>query len=315
MSAPNSAAGNSSTRETFLSVDLAKAVQHLADRGTTDRVLCVFDFDWTIVDTNSDEYVIEQLAPDLHSRFEETRLSTPLFRQSWLAYMNYLMGQLHELGFSAADISRSLKATPLSLEMQEVLRTLTASGKVDVVVLSDANEFFIRETLQHYNLLEHVSLIISNPFLHDPRFTILPFSPTRHSDHICTLCNDNMCKGTVLDYILDKTEYHRVVYIGDGGNDFCPSTRLCSSDVVMARDGFHLVRLLRKYIAAERQKAVSTHGAHLHRRRRAKHTSHPEGLRGQRLNADKFDVDAEVQVWCSHADLLALFRSLLLPQP
>eukprot|EP00640_Fibrocapsa_japonica_P003693 CAMPEP_0113945050 /NCGR_PEP_ID=MMETSP1339-20121228/38455_1 /TAXON_ID=94617 /ORGANISM="Fibrocapsa japonica" /LENGTH=298 /DNA_ID=CAMNT_0000950447 /DNA_START=26 /DNA_END=922 /DNA_ORIENTATION=+ /assembly_acc=CAM_ASM_000762 len=58
--------------------------------------------------------------------------------------------------------------------------------------------------------------------------------------HGCSLCTDNICKGSVLDGLLQEakakgTEFGRIIYVGDGGGDFCPCTKLRETDIVMAR--------------------------------------------------------------------------------
>lgn len=48
--------------------------------------------------------------------------------------------------------------------------------------------------------------------------------------HSCTVgCSPNMCKGEELSAFLKEREpFDKVVYIGDGSNDFCPILRLRS---------------------------------------------------------------------------------------
>jgi pyridoxal phosphate phosphatase PHOSPHO2 len=46
--------------------------------------------------------------------------------------------------------------------------------------------------------------------------------------HNCKVgCSPNMCKGEELSaFLKEHEEYEKVVYIGDGSNDFCPVVRL-----------------------------------------------------------------------------------------
>lgn len=51
--------------------------------------------------------------------------------------------------------------------------------------------------------------------------------------HGCKIgCSANMCKGDELDAFMQRNggwdSVDRVVYVGDGGNDFCPLLRLRS---------------------------------------------------------------------------------------
>lgn len=54
-------------------------------------------------------------------------------------------------------------------------------------------------------------------------------SPKQHSCKVG--CLVNMCKGDELESWLEKNgqkidDYEKIVYIGDGGNDFCPLLRM-----------------------------------------------------------------------------------------
>ena len=46
--------------------------------------------------------------------------------------------------------------------------------------------------------------------------------------HSCSVgCSPNMCKGEELTaFLAEHGDYDKVVYIGDGSNDFCPVVRL-----------------------------------------------------------------------------------------
>lgn len=58
--------------------------------------------------------------------------------------------------------------------------------------------------------------------------------------HGCKVgCSANMCKGAELDAFMQRhggwDAFDRVVYVGDGGNDFCPLLRLRKQDVALVR--------------------------------------------------------------------------------
>jgi len=58
-----------------------------------------------------------------------------------------------------------------------------------------------------------------------------------------------MCKGEELDAFVHRhgPSYDRVIYVGDGHNDFCPILRLREQDMVLCRND----RGLSKRIAKE----------------------------------------------------------------
>ena len=59
-----------------------------------------------------------------------------------------------------------------------------------------------------------------------------------------------MCKGDELDaYVAahgGKDDFSRIVYIGDGKNDYCPLLRMRKGDLVLPRKGFELEKLIRE---------------------------------------------------------------------
>lgn len=57
------------------------------------------------------------------------------------------------------------------------------------------------------------------------------------TQHTCKVgCSANMCKGDELDAFRARhASYDRVVYVGDGGNDYCPILRLRPQDVALVR--------------------------------------------------------------------------------
>eukprot|EP00052_Salpingoeca_macrocollata_P014365 m.112682 g.112682 ORF g.112682 m.112682 type:complete len:102 (-) comp19291_c0_seq4:108-413(-) len=60
---------------------------------------------------------------------------------------------------------------------------------------------------------------------------------------LLSLCS----KGTVVRQLLSQPAVPRkVVYVGDGRNDFCAAANLRKGDVVLARAGFSLERLLQE---------------------------------------------------------------------
>jgi hypothetical protein len=78
------------------------------------------------------------------------------------------------------------------------------------------------------------------------RIEVTPY----HAQNFCALCPRNLCKGDVLmEHLRTRRENGlrtlRIIYVGDGANDFCPCTKLGSNDVVFCRKSFELEKLLR----------------------------------------------------------------------
>ena len=53
-------------------------------------------------------------------------------------------------------------------------------------------------------------------------------------------------QGAEVDSLLTEQQYRRVVYCGDGENDLCPALHLAPGDLVLARKGYGLHKLLTK---------------------------------------------------------------------
>lgn len=72
-----------------------------------------------------------------------------------------------------------------------------------------------------------------------------------YHSHDCKQCPLNLCKKKVLELYLTErfnggVEYDRIFYVGDGGNDLCPTSSLRGHDVAMPRKGYTLEKLLNK---------------------------------------------------------------------
>jgi len=121
--------------------------------------------------------------------------------------------------------------------------------------LSNANSVFISTILESKGLSTLFEEIVTNPAEWDPsgllklRRKVDPSGP----QHACKVgCSPNMCKGQELDAFLErhKPEFDRVIYVGDGSNDYCPVIRLRSQDMVFCRR----YRGLEKRIAEDGEK-------------------------------------------------------------
>ncbi|XP_066325308.1 inorganic pyrophosphatase 2-like [Miscanthus floridulus] len=218
--------------------------------------LVVFDFDKTIVDCDSDNWVVDALGAT--SRFDELLRHLP-----WNHAIDAMMGELHSEGKTAEDIRDSLRTAPLSPHVVAAIKTAYALG-CELRILSDANAFFIDAILAHHGLAAYFSGTHTNPAHVDAagRLRIRPyheFGAGAHG-HGCALptCPPNMCKGKVMERILrqeeeaaagaastTKTRRRRtVVYLGDGRGDYCPSLKLREGDYVMPRAGHPVCDLI-----------------------------------------------------------------------
>ncbi len=79
-------------------------------------------------------------------------------------------------------------------------------------------------------------------------WTKRPFDKARGKQPalIVTLTGHHLLRkqGQELENLRRRHPYQRIVYCGDGANDLCPALSLTPSDVVLARAGFALDRLI-----------------------------------------------------------------------
>jgi pyridoxal phosphate phosphatase PHOSPHO2 len=104
------------------------------------------------------------------------------------------------------------------------------------VILSDANTHFIEVITEHHGIASAFACVHTNggTFSPDGRLVVTPHH-TAPAPHGCLLCPPNLCKGSVLEALRLQWPEARIIYVGDGGGDYCPATRLAAADLVLAR--------------------------------------------------------------------------------
>ncbi|KAI0768371.1 phosphatase phospho-type [Irpex lacteus] len=193
-----------------------------------ERQLVVFDFDWSLADQDSDRWIFEVLAPDLRRKMKNLKEEV-----QWTDLVAQSLRELHARGGTREDIEGALKIMPFHPAMKRaVLKAKErASPKSTFLCLSNANSVFIPTILKERGLETLFDEIITNPAEWDEsgllkvRRRVDPSGP----QHSCRVgCNPNMCKGEELDAFIARHQpaFDRIIYIGDGSNDFCPILRM-----------------------------------------------------------------------------------------
>ncbi|KAG0242745.1 phosphatase phospho-type [Mortierella sp. GBAus27b] len=204
---------------------------------TLSKRLVVFDFDWTLIEADSDYWVMEKLGGDL------AKIQADLVEVvQWTDLQDQLLGQLHERGITQQDLEKSLRQIPFTQEMITALRLMKSQG-AELYILSDANTFYIDTILKAFEIDQLFTKVITNPahFDNQGRLRVVRFHGLDKEPHGCPLpCHANLCKGCELQKLIDSRHWDQVIYMGDSTNDFCPSTRLSSKDVVLARSNLLL---------------------------------------------------------------------------
>ena len=216
--------------------------------------LVIWDFDWTLINENSDTYVIDRCggpeATQMMKAFDESTFWTE--RMSRMC--EHLTGQL---GVTERDISACMRGIPVFAENLELVRALGAKENVAQVIVSDANTLFIESYLAEMGLQDCFDAVYTNPVIwcsNSRGVKVLSVQPfvDKHQPHGCSTCarTPNMCKGAIVDTVRAKflgvgdPAREKTVYLGDGRGDFCGACRLTETDMILCRQGFALSDLL-----------------------------------------------------------------------
>mmetsp|Transcript_23233 Transcript_23233/g.65230 ORF Transcript_23233/g.65230 Transcript_23233/m.65230 type:complete len:235 (+) Transcript_23233:48-752(+) len=196
----------------------------------------VYDFDYTIIDANSDTWFLQELAPDLHETVAEDHKRF----SGWTEYVDDALDRLHtDRGLGSNEVLASLEQISIEPEMKQSILHAKAAGH-ELRILSDANTVFIHTILARNGMQDVFSTITTNPArIEDGRVRVTRFDTS--ADHGCSLCPANLCKGGVVG---TWAGYDRTYYVGDGWGDLCPILKLTSSDVAFVRRGKTLARYL-----------------------------------------------------------------------
>ncbi|XP_021856307.2 inorganic pyrophosphatase 2 [Spinacia oleracea] len=198
-----------------------------------EGIMVVFDFDKTIIECDSDNWVVDELG------FTE-RYNQLLNTMPWNSMMDTLMKEMHSQGITTDDIARVLKTVPIHPRVIPAIKAAHAAG-CDLRIVSDANTFFIETVLDHLGLKNCFTEINTNPGYIDEegRLRILPIHDFTKTPHGCNNpCPPNMCKGLVIKRLLSEHNAKKFIYLGDGIGDYCPSLRLREGDHVMPRKNY-----------------------------------------------------------------------------
>ncbi|XP_043703335.1 inorganic pyrophosphatase 2-like isoform X2 [Telopea speciosissima] len=204
-------------------------------------IVVIFDFDKTIIDCDSDNWVLDELG--FTQLFNELLPTMP-----WNSLMDRMMQELHSQGITIQQIEEVLKRAPIHPRVIAAIKSAHSLG-CELRIVSDANLFFIETILKHLGLMDYFSEINTNPGFVDEegRLRILPYHDFTSSSPGCNLCPPNMCKGLVMERI-QASQFaegkKRFIYLGDGKGDYCPSLKLGEGDRVMPRKNFPVWELI-----------------------------------------------------------------------
>lgn len=207
--------------------------------------LYAFDFDHTIVNENSDAAITEVVPNPIPDHIKSLYDGT-----NWTEFMEYIFRYIASQGATVPVLAEKIRKLELTPEMDTVLQkcssAINRNPKSHLVIISDANDFFISTCL--LNLAPPVvpTAILSNHATISPDRKFLKIFPYEDQEE-CLMCPRNMCKGRALrKYIIENGPFTKIFYAGDGGNDVCPAQYLSEEDTLFVRVGFNLDRIISK---------------------------------------------------------------------
>lgn len=139
-----------------------------------------------------------------------------------------------------------METIPFTAGMIDLLKFISEQENTHCIVISDSNTIFIDWILNASGLGAAVDQVFTN----QATISDSGYMEVQHYHcHDCEHCPVNLCKKKVLEQYLDDqfkrdVEYQQIFYVGDGGNDLCPTSCLRGCDVVMPRKGYTLEKLL-----------------------------------------------------------------------
>lgn len=201
-------------------------------------VLYAFDFDCTTVAQTADMWMMEYM-PELRGALRKEWENSI----NWHSFRNRLAVLLHENGCRESDMRERLAGMSFLGGMGNVFQKIGSHPSAELIVTSDANVTYIRFFLESKGLHQAVNRILSNPADFDDTGKL---SIGAYHEHSCKRCEEtpHMCKGTIMRQVMAEKSYSKVVYVGDGENDICPSLQLSKNDHIVARKHYSLASAL-----------------------------------------------------------------------
>ncbi|XP_043910899.1 phosphoethanolamine/phosphocholine phosphatase [Protopterus annectens] len=216
-------------------------VQSGVTASVKQKYLIIFDFDETIINENSDDSVIRAAPGGTLPDWLRNSLKDGFYNE----YMQHVFEYLGEQGVQEEAIRNEYSKIPLSPGMLNIFNFLMKnSGLFEIILISDANMFGIEATLKAIGFHSLFRKIYTNPAHFDKRgyLVLRPY----HS-HTCTKCPANMCKRKIVtEYLTERAQqsvkFEKMLYVGDGANDFCPTVVFSSNDVAFPRKNYPMHR-------------------------------------------------------------------------
>ena len=206
------------------------------------KYLAIFDFDYTVVDDNTDtcywNLIKKECKQPLIQQFNNEELT-------WHQLLNKLMPLL-----SWNDIIHEIQSIELTPGMRSLFDYLKQTDSL-ICIVSDSNTEFINKILEKQGLTDYVTEIhtngiklpkegsqkVSNPEVITYEKAFESSCGKRDCDNSCN--KNHMCKGSVVQQLVEKYDDYVSFFVGDGGNDYCAMKRI---EKISGNEGLNFVR-------------------------------------------------------------------------
>jgi len=272
------------------------------------RTLVAWDFDHSLVNDNTDTYVVQQLTPAVYQQMRGRD-------DQWTDLCRWTFREMAKAGVTRGSFEACLATLPCFEENVEAVKLIAATANVDQVIISDSNTVLIDVVLEARGIADCFpeGTIFTNPArwievdlqqdsdsagTKGDRHEVLDVDwfQNRNSPHSCPWSPDNMCKGDILDTVranltgagatantANGDSQICTIYVGDGRGDLSAVLRMGPGDHVLARAGYSLLKALRE-------------------------------LASQQASASSPPVQATVHSWANGIELLTIMQNLLQQQ-
>ena len=207
------------------------------------KYLIVFDFDQTIIDKDSEFSAIEYFIPEFYKENE----SELYHQKDWLSFNNLLYTKMKENGCNWEIIKKYYEDLKLSPKMEKLFKFIFEhKNNIDSVICSGNNRIVV-DTVLKKNKLDNIIKfkICNNSELNNDNILKITYLDEKY-EH-CNDCQPFLCKSLAMNNFFANYKrggYYKVIFIGDGANDFCFSKHLNENDILFPRNGYSLYRIL-----------------------------------------------------------------------
>jgi len=243
---------------------------------TNNKFLIIFDFDDTLIDQTTftnlfKKYYSPQQIKDLFSKIKNNI--------SWIELYRDCIKELKRQNLNINDIKKEIEQIKLIEGYQEVFNTIRNNmDKFICVIISGGNQLMIKWLTDLYNISDLIYKVFAVNSFEDEDH-IIKFKDI--NKHNCDNCNITQCKKNDLELLIDEFKlkekgmkesnadnsgnvsnkgnesnkenkeykentnwFSKILYVGDGINDYCPAKILKKTDYLYFRKGYGLNKLI-----------------------------------------------------------------------